>query len=61
MKISFEFYRQIENLKIYIYNKNFLFKNMKLYDIKQFIIFINSTFILFLLFWTCIICFVHAR
>jgi hypothetical protein len=55
MKYSFELIKKLIN------KKKILFHNMEIYDVKRFILFINSTFILFLFIWSCILCIVSTR
>ena len=61
MKIRLKLKREIKKFQKYILYKRILFYNMSFYDIKKFLIFTNSMFILFLILWTCIICAVNAR
>jgi hypothetical protein len=52
---------KIKKIRKYINKKRYLFYKMNSYDIKKFLLFTNSMFILFLILWTCIICVVNAR
>ena len=61
MKIRLKLKREIKKFQKYILYKRILFYNMSFYDIKKFLIFTKSMFILFLILWTCIICAVNAR